>query len=210
MHSISLPLKARRRPVQQRAKITQAAILEAFVRLLVEKGYAQLTMRDIALVAGVGLGTLYEHFPGKASIAAHCIHQRFKAVGRQMQALIAQHRGVATRPMIALLIDGLLAMHADKPNEWSALIALERQVSGLAAYQEMYEFILRMWQQALQAAADAALFESKSAEVVHAAVYGYLYQTLMLKPEKVGNPEFSVQLKALALGYLQFPDAQAL
>jgi len=65
MNDVADSLKSRRRPVQQRSILTQEAILEAFVRLLVEKGYSSLTMRDIALVAGVGVGTLYEYFPGK-------------------------------------------------------------------------------------------------------------------------------------------------
>src|SRR5450830_996395 len=65
MNTESEALKSRRKPVQQRSRITQGAILDAFVRLLVEKGYVRLTIRDIALVAGVGIGTLYEYFPGK-------------------------------------------------------------------------------------------------------------------------------------------------
>src|SRR6185312_5535259 len=48
------PLQPRRKPKQERAKLTQQAILDAFFRLLLEKGYAKLTIRDIASLAGWG------------------------------------------------------------------------------------------------------------------------------------------------------------
>jgi len=205
MNAVITPLKSRRKPVQQRARITREAILEAFVRLLVEKAYSRLTMRDIAMVAGVGLGTLYEHFPGKRSIAAHCIHERFTFVGLQMQEVLEQKRGLPTLDIICAMLDRILHLHTCKAREWSALILLEREISTPASYRALYSHILHIWEQALQTGSDAPLFASRSGEVVHAAVYGYLYQTLMLMPEKLDKPEFARQLKALILAYLQFP-----
>ncbi|MBI3283662.1 MAG: TetR/AcrR family transcriptional regulator [Burkholderiales bacterium] len=197
------PLKLRRKPVQQRSRMTQNAVLDAFVRLLVEKGYAQLTMRDIAMVAGVGLGTLYEYFPGKKSIAAHCIHQRFKNVGTHMQGWIEEQKGQPLEVVAAHLVERIICLHAENSAEWSALIFLERQISDAGAYQILYRQIVGIWEQAFCASSDAAAYAGKSAEVVHAAVYGVLYQKLMLAPHRLQEAGFAAQLRALVLGYLQ-------
>ena len=45
-------------------------ILEAAVRCFLEAGYHQTGVRDIARRAGVSLGNLYNHFPGKHDILA--------------------------------------------------------------------------------------------------------------------------------------------
>lgn len=198
------PLKLRRKPVQQRSKMTQGAILDAFVRLLVEKSYAQLTMRDIALVAGVGLGTLYEYFPGKKSIAAHCIHERFKNIGIAMQTWVVEQQGQPLVQIVTFLIDRVIALHTEKTEEWSALILLERQISDIEAYSDLYGQIVRVWEQAFAASSDAANYAGKSAEVVHAAVYGLLYQRLMLTPQRKIDAGFQAHILALVLGYLQF------
>jgi len=67
--------KARRKPQQSRARMTQAALLESFVRLLDTQDYPDITIRDITELAGVGLGTFYEYFGDKDELAALCIHQ---------------------------------------------------------------------------------------------------------------------------------------
>ncbi len=60
----------KKRPVQQRSKMTFNAIVDATARLLKEGGYRELTTNRIAEVAGVSIGTLYEFFPNKESIVA--------------------------------------------------------------------------------------------------------------------------------------------
>ena len=203
MTETASPLKLRRKPVQQRSRMTQFAILEAFVRLLVEKSYADLTMRDIALVAGVGLGTLYEYFPGKKSIAAHCIHERFKNIGLQMRTWVEARRGQPLAVIVSHLIEQIIVMHGNKADEWSALIFLERQISNMEAYSNLYGQIVALWEAAFAASDDQAAYAGKSPEIVHAAVYGVLYQTLMLSPQRLSEPEFLAHMKNLVLGYLQ-------
>jgi len=45
------------------------AILDAGERLLTRYGYSKMTMSDLAEEAGIGVGTTYLHFPGKAEVA---------------------------------------------------------------------------------------------------------------------------------------------
>lgn len=73
--SSSLParLKPRRSPQQGRAKALVAAILEAGSRILVARGFEQLSMQQVATVAGVSPGSLYQYFPDKGSLVAAII-----------------------------------------------------------------------------------------------------------------------------------------
>jgi AcrR family transcriptional regulator len=70
----------RRRPLQSRARQTFQALQDAFVRLLLERSYAEITVREIVLVAGTGLGSFYEYFSGKEDLAKVCLHLRSKSL----------------------------------------------------------------------------------------------------------------------------------
>ena len=51
-----------------RSRRTQAAILEAFVRLLAERRYDAVTVADLVAAARVGKATFYEHYRGKHDV----------------------------------------------------------------------------------------------------------------------------------------------
>jgi AcrR family transcriptional regulator len=56
----------------------RARILEAAAAAFAEQGPAA-EVRDIAEAAGVGMGTLYRHFPTKADLLGAVVHHRFIA-----------------------------------------------------------------------------------------------------------------------------------
>lgn len=66
----SLPerLRPRKSPRQTRAKELVAAVLEAGSRILVRDGYEKLSMQQVATLAGVSPGSLYQYFPDKAAL----------------------------------------------------------------------------------------------------------------------------------------------
>ena len=54
---------------QQESKAeTRSLILDSARSLFEEKGYEKTTMRQVAIGAGIGLGTIFKHFPGKAAL----------------------------------------------------------------------------------------------------------------------------------------------
>ncbi|WP_244123551.1 TetR/AcrR family transcriptional regulator, partial [Burkholderia gladioli] len=117
----------RRRPRQSRAQATSDALQQAFVQLLLERGYAKATIREIALV------------------------------DLQLDAIGA---------------DAAL---------WSALFALERQVSQLVAYRRHYDAYVALWRDALAQAADPPPAERLDglARMAHTVCYGGVSQALL-------------------------------
>lgn len=76
----------RRRPRQPRAQASSDALQQAFVQVWLERGYARTTIREIAAVAGVSVGTFYEYCADKQSLAALCIHRHVQAMADRLRA----------------------------------------------------------------------------------------------------------------------------
>ena len=103
----------RRKPRQSRAKLTQEALQESFVRLLHERSAAEITIREITNLAGVGLGTFYEYFAKKEDLLALTIHlqvkqhaERLKSYAQQqleLSAVVEINRYIATIIQFQLL-----------------------------------------------------------------------------------------------------------
>lgn len=65
-----IDLKMKKQPRQARSKATVKAIIEGCAQVLAQQGYSALTTNEIARVAGVSIGSVYEYFPGKEAIVA--------------------------------------------------------------------------------------------------------------------------------------------
>jgi len=147
-------VKPRRKPSQSRAWITSGAIQDAFVLLLIERGYEAVSMREIASVAGVGLGTLYQYFPGKDSIAAVTVRSWMRRQAAAVAAA-AQARPPRTLEQTAVAL-ALAHVHAmlDHVDAWRALLHVERAISSPASYREIYREFVALFREAFVATSD--------------------------------------------------------
>lgn len=93
----------RRTPrIQARMDSQRAAILDAAIELLAERGYAGCSMSAVAAQAGVATGSVYRHFPGKAELVAELFRL---VVTREVQAveLAAEQPGTAPERVVAVV-----------------------------------------------------------------------------------------------------------
>ncbi|SFP45427.1 transcriptional regulator, TetR family [Variovorax sp. OK605] len=197
----------RRKPRQSRARHTSQALQEAFVRLLVEKGYAAITIREIAAVAGTGLGSFYEYFENKEDLARVCLHLRSKALLLDMRAAVAAHAGRPLREIVDAVIDAQLEVHRAQPLAWGAHYLLERHLSSPEAYRKMYDRFVGEWVGVLEAANDLAADGQKKdvkevARVCQTIIYGLVAHTHIGTGGRPDLQALSRQLRGALHGYL--------
>ena len=112
------PYAMRKQPKQRRATATVDAILEAAARILVESGYATASTNRIAERAGVGIGSLYEYFPGKEAVFAEL---RRREMARWYAKLRAGPTSGAPRDVIAHIVRTQIAYASANPRLYAAL-----------------------------------------------------------------------------------------
>jgi len=71
-------LKPRKSPGQARSRALVEAVVEAGSRILANRGWAGLTMQQVATKAGVSPGSLYQYFPDKESLVAEIVERQSK------------------------------------------------------------------------------------------------------------------------------------
>lgn len=194
--------KQRRRPVQPRAQETSRAIREAFVRLLDERPFERLTIREITMVAGVGLGTFYEYFGSKDELARATVHLRTKAL---LQALRRRRGELGPHDVaqgVHAAIDGLMTLVRQRPAEWTQHFLLERQKTDLASYRSAYERFVEEWRRMLEASSDwpAEAATAQASRAAFTAVYGMLTHALMRAggPPPLDRLQQELEIAALA------------
>ena len=94
------PTRPRKIARQDRAQFTVDAILEAATRLFAEGGLDRVNTNQIAELAGVSVGSLYQYFPGKQAILGELIDRHSE---QTIAMLAAKLSDLAARPIAAVL-----------------------------------------------------------------------------------------------------------
>ena len=71
---------------------TKELIEQTAMRLFVEKGVTETTIRDIASAAGLAEGTMYRHYDSKDELAQELFLTNFTEVGRELREVQADKR----------------------------------------------------------------------------------------------------------------------
>lgn len=74
-------------PKQDRSRVTRQRLLEATVRCLAERGWADATVSVIAAEAGISRGALQHHFPTREALVVAALEYVFEERRRQIEAL---------------------------------------------------------------------------------------------------------------------------
>ena len=115
--SASARVKAleRREPQQERAARRRANLLKVAEKLIAEQGYEAVTMTAIAAAAGASIGTLYDYFPDKPTLAV-ALKTEYVALGDAHWKKLLGHAETMTREALAtLFVEGALALAKELP-----------------------------------------------------------------------------------------------
>lgn len=182
-------VQVRRRPRQSRAKLTQEALQESFVRLLHEHHAHEITIREITDMAGVGLGTFYEYFSKKEDLIALTIHQHVKGNAEQLKSYAQSLMELSTKLSFTDYLQQIIHFQLEQIQArqflWAQAFLLERQVSNIESYRKSYAMMVQMWYSILQPyIEDEAQLKGISLNVQRVC-YGFVSQSLLVEPEFV-------------------------
>lgn len=190
--------------MQSRSQETSRALRDAFVRLLAEKSYGQVTIREIVMVAGVGLGTFYEYFDSKDALARACVHLRTKELLGAFQHTRAQLKRYDLAAGIAAGIAAQLRIYRTAPHEWAQHFLLERHKSDLKYYLSAYDLFLAEWRGLIAGATDwpAGVSADIAANLVFTLLYGAFAHALMSNASPAAIDALQPHLERAALASL--------
>ncbi len=81
---------------------TKKRLARTALKLFVEQGITETTIRDIADAAGVAEGTLYRHYDSKDALAWELFSDNFTAFALELEELQARH------PILRLKLDAMI------------------------------------------------------------------------------------------------------
>lgn len=188
------PAAMRKAPRQARSRATVAAVVQAGAQLLGERGWAGFTTNEVAEVAGVSIGSLYQYFPNKLALVDAIRRRHFDDV---LAVLDRAADGQAARPVEAL-VDGMIAVHSLDPALHRVLLDLPDPDGSGAAYRAFQAEYLRRYENV--AAALGGGRDGVVAQVLSSAVEGVIHNAA--RRGVLQSPEVRRELIRLVLGYL--------
>lgn len=112
-------IRPRKKPSQDRSRRTVETLLEAATRVLERESLSGFTTNRVAEVAGVGIGSLYQYFPGKDALVAALIARAQSALADAVEDAVERTRGQG----LAEAIDALARVAVDHQYRRPALAA---------------------------------------------------------------------------------------
>ena len=180
-------IKVRRKPRQSRARITQEALMESFVRLLHEHSAHEITIREITDVAGVGLGTFYEYFSKKEDLIALTIHQHVKGNAESLKNYAQSLRELSTYSELQPYLEQIIRFQLEQMHLnqflWAQTFLLERNISSIEIYKKSYLMMVEMWRSILKPFVQNDEQLNRISLNIQRVCYGFVSQTLLVNPK---------------------------
>ncbi len=128
-------------PMRADARRNRERILQAAREVFAESG-SDAQMDEVAAAAGVGVGTVYRHFPNKDALIGELVRQKFETIADGLREALAMDLDPGEALLLALvrnaekLEDDLATQHvmsgAPRPAVWQLCAANVTEVNDLA------------------------------------------------------------------------------
>ena len=128
----------RKTAIQERARVTVDALVEATARILVRDGFDRASTNRIAEEAGVSIGSLYQYFPGKEALVAVLIERHNLQLMRIVHHAFSHAAAAPLETGIRLLVAAAIDAHRIEP-ELHCVLAEQTPRSGALANVELFQ-----------------------------------------------------------------------
>jgi AcrR family transcriptional regulator len=132
------------------SKATRQKIHQEALRLFVEKGVVETTVRNLAQAAGIAEGTLYRHYESKDALVQDLFFSNYKAFARQLTDIQSSHSDFPG--MLSATISEFYRFFDDDPLLFRFLMLTQHQVLPMVENDEdnPVEIIQKMIVDAMQ------------------------------------------------------------
>lgn len=162
------------RPIGSDGARTEAAIRKAAIDLISAKGFAAVTLRDIAEHVGIQASSLYRYYPSKNELLTSIVAAHLEKLLADWEA--ARPGGAGAAAQLEAFIEFHVLYHAAKPKE---VFIANMELRSLApddrrrivAMRKRYEVVL---QDILQAGIDEGVFSAPDVRVATFAILAML------------------------------------
>jgi AcrR family transcriptional regulator len=189
----------RKAPRQRRSQVMVDVILQAAARVLAKSGWAKFNTNEVARIAGVSIGSLYQYFPNKLALAEAIRQQHLAAILQVLAGAATEEDSLAIR--VERLIEGIIAAHLINPSLHRVLLD-EVPLSERSTHQEFEQQYAEFYRQfvvtTLSRDSDRATIMSA---VLASAVEGVVHDAA--RRDQLGSDEIKVELQRLIMAYLQ-------
>ena len=128
---------------RQKAKAeTRRVILETAYSLFEKKGYQKATMRELAAQAGVGLGTIFQHFPEKSTLLVAAFEEDLEAV---VELAFDELPDVGIRDQLAHFARRFYSFYAKRPQLFRVLFNEIASFNKDETEKKIDTLIFRFW-----------------------------------------------------------------
>jgi AcrR family transcriptional regulator len=179
---------------------TRAALIDAAARLIGEKGYHNITLDDVAALAGMSRGAIYGNFKDRDELFMAVLESRWKPIIPEFKP------GATLKEQMRILADAVIA--AAPARQAGALRALEFQIYALT-HPKMQAKLERYSAEAYkQAEAGIARFipakslpipPGRFVRVLHAMIEGLLFERCQ-SPHEITDDVIRSAFEALSGG----------
>ncbi len=190
------PAAMRKAPRQARSRATVAAVVQAGAQLLGERGWSGFTTNEVAEVAGVSIGSLYQYFPNKLALVDAIRRRHFDDVLAVLDR--AAESGIPHR--VEALVDGMIAVHTVNPALHRVLLDLPDPDESGSAYRAFQAEYLRRYEGVVAALGGGRADVGTVAQVLSSAIEGVIHNAA--RRGVLQSPEVRRELVRLVLGYL--------
>ena len=190
----------RKTPRQSRSCETVEAIVEAATRILGRRGWARFTTNEVAKVAGVSIGSLYQYFPNKLALIEAVRRRHFDEVLAVLRA--AADDRMTRRQRVEALVDGMIAVHSRYPAAHRVLLEESPRGDDSRGTHDRFETECRKGYEALvKANARGTTDVRVGAQVLAGAVAGAVHEAA--RQGTLGSPVMRQELIVLVDAYFR-------
>jgi AcrR family transcriptional regulator len=183
--------------VPRPALTSRADLIDALIRVVVDRGLDAVSIRTVAAAAGVSIGTVQYHFAGKDELLLAAYERAIEQVTERSQEIVARCAGPAE--YVRALLHELLPLDARREAELRVALAFStRSVNSprlTALYEEGYRALREAVAEALRQAAPD-LEDAERAAVQAIAVADGLAWHLLCAPSRLSPDEATAALDA--------------